>query len=286
MKTFYQYITEATAEKDQAFIDEAEFVFQKLLEDCHTNKQKNYFTDTTSDPPRYGVNLGTVTANKLYDNIYVVFAEKNLKTQGVFARIKGTQTQSLGLFYLQPIDYKANSPVWSAFVRDYKQIRTTFIHEFIHFLDYTRMGSDRWSAAVSGTTNSFSTKVNPTIYYNQPLEFNAFYQQGAATIQGTIKSLFMEMSDDIGYIKTFIEKYKEMFSNNFNDFYNFSLKMNVFEKGYIQALTAKNKKKLMSRYYSLYTDILSPKLNKLKVMVQQYDGQSTKNISDSKRTES
>jgi len=273
MKSFSQYITEATAERDQSFLDEAEFVFQKVVEDLYKHQLKNYFSDEIEGVRRYATDLGTATENKLYDNVYLVFAPTAKDKRGIFVKIKGTDKKTIALFCLEKKDFATDNPVWSAMSTQYAHLRVTFIHEFIHYLDSTRIGDQRWSA-ITKAANVFSGKINPRTYYNQPLEFNAFYQQGISRIEGTIKLLFSDFGEDPkDTIKKIETTYKPLFTTNFNDFYKFSIENNVFQKDFIQNLTDKNKKKLMSRYYGLFKDMIQPKLNKLKLMADQYERQ-------------
>lgn len=276
MKTFKQYITEATASRDQAFIDEAEFVFQKLIEDNYRYKLKNYFSDTdkfTKETKKFVVCVGTVTKNHIYDDLYVVFSPETEKSRGLYVKVSPT-ARTIALNVLNDEDRLQKNPVFSALSRDYSNIRLTFIHEFIHYLDSTRIGNERWDSIVKSKTNMYLAKSNTQIYFNQPLEFNAYYQQGIAKLEGFIKYLFVRFGEGPEKVRQEIEKEKErLFADNFNDFLKFSLEQNIFPKAYYDSLTEKNKKKLMSRYYGMYKDIVKPKLEKLELMMDNYERQ-------------
>lgn len=107
-------------------------------------------------------------------------------------------------------------------------IKDSFIHEFIHYLDFKRSG--------------YSSKVinlkNYNDYYNDASEFNAYYQESVNFI---IDILENEETN---------EQFKKKF-NNFNDFYLWMIS-NVFDKDFIKNLNEKYKKKLKKRTYNVY----------------------------------
>lgn len=115
--------------------------------------------------------------------------------------------------------------------------KDSFIHEFIHYLDYTRIKNKNYK-----TNLNPNTKVED--YYNSPLELNAYYQEAASYI--------VKLFDDN---ESILIKFREKYSNDFNKFRDWMFE-NVFEKDFIRNLTPKSKEKIIKRIYNIYEKYL------------------------------
>jgi hypothetical protein len=112
-------------------------------------------------------------------------------------------------------------------------LKDSFIHEFIHYLDFKRS---------KGHRPDFDDKTTISDYYNEPTEYNAYYQEAANVFVNLLKD------DDI------LSKIKEKY-DNFEDFSKWMME-NVFDKHFIKNLNEKNKRKLKKRIYNIYSEFL------------------------------
>lgn len=262
MKSFRKYLKE-DADKDHAFVEEADHVWKKLITDLHINKLKNYFWN--KEKTNFGINIGTVTGSKLYDSLFVAFFAKDKSQTGGFAKTKSAGYETITLYALSDEDLKEKNPVYSALEKNYQAIASSFTHEFIHYLDSSRISDDRWENIVTGMINKNVHSGDLRVYYNQPLEFNAFTQEGFAKAESFISSLFKKLLDKPNELQSLVTgKLAALFSDDFNDVWNFSIDSGIFSTNFINNLTDQNRKRLMSRYYSLYKQVIKPKLLKLR----------------------
>ena len=118
--------------------------------------------------------------------------------------------------------------------------KKTFVHEFIHYLDYKR-GDTR-----QNTAKLLRTKGEKA-YYNTPGEFNAYFQEGEQEVEDLFKAI-AKVKLSAGHS----DKLKEMLSD-IEIFKNWVvLKSNMFSKDWYNSLELKWKKKFMKRLYTLY----------------------------------
>lgn len=219
-----EYLNEATVENDKYYYDIADEFYDKMIIELNNNNFINQndgnilfkaseinlnfsdllilFTnyDTTKTKPAFG--------NNTFKGGYVFGTYKHYKVI-VINNLKNDKIPSKGI------------------------LKNSFIHEFIHYLDFKRS---------KGYKPNFNDKTTISDYYNSPTEYNAYYQEAANYIVNIFKD------DNI------LSKFKEKF-NNFETFYKWMVE-NVFDKDYIKNLNDKNKTKLKKRVYNIYSDYL------------------------------
>jgi len=126
----------------------------------------------------------------------------------------------------------------------FSSLKQEFVHEFIHYLDYKRIKEK------SGVENVGSAKLllsgGAKAYYNSPIEFNAFYQDGISSTETTLINL-KNSGTKVGQ-----DKFYEIIKN-FNNFKNFAIKN--FDRGFIKYLDVNNTRKLNKRLYNVFIDL-------------------------------
>jgi len=164
--------------------------------------------------------------NTNYKDLLIVFTKQNTdKTKPVFGNFKGGY--SFGTFKQYKVIVINN-------LREDKTpnkgiLKDSFVHEFIHYLDYKRS---------KGYSPKFTNKTTEIEYYNSPTEYNAYYQEAASYISNLLK--------DKNLSNKFIEKFK-----TYEKFYNWMLE-NAFDKHYISNLNDLNIKKIKKRVYNIW----------------------------------
>lgn len=142
-----------------------------------------------------------------------------------------------------------------------EKLRDTFVHEFIHHLDAIRMGSARWDKVLNSypqpgaeaDRDSYEEK-----YFNNPIEFNAFYQQSIDKLDVWLDDIVTERDkldlSDIGAVSEFKKKIE---FKTFDMFYDFVVD-EFFPQEMIGALTTEYREKLKSRLYQHWTKFAFP----------------------------
>ncbi len=133
------------------------------------------------------------------------------------------------------------------------------VHEFIHVMDYRR-GYDKHRNNL--IRQGILPKKDINSYYNSPIEFNAYYQQGIYEIMNklTIKAI----------------SNKEINSNSFNNISYQSFKRLYdmwFNSSWMTTLTPENKKKFDRRFYKFYELVKNkwPDMNYIQDVIMEYE---------------
>jgi len=231
----------------------------KAMKVLITQHQYNYFMlyEATLEMDRYYYNL----ADDFYDKMIIELEKKNYVYQNgdiIFAadKIEDDYYDLLILFTskgknITQFEEEAKSDYYIGSYRNYRVIvinnlkedrnpskgiiRKSFIHEFIHYLDYKR----------SKYKGGISKLKSLEKYYNDPLEFNAYYQESATYLakmfeDEKIRSLHLKIFD------------------TFDKFYKWALDK-VFNKDFIKYLNETNRRKLINRLYNIYSHYLIEK---------------------------
>lgn len=92
---------------------------------------------------------------------------------------------------------KAMDPWVKSFEVELRKVRSTFVHEFIHFLD-----DMRYSKATPGnisrgiTVSSDTTDTEKKAYYTSDAEWNAYFQSAAESIEDALSSYLIAATSD------------------------------------------------------------------------------------------
>ena len=124
----------------------------------------------------------------------------------------------------------------------YKLDFSHLIHEFVHVIDYRRgYINHRDNLIKTGKDKDIGDDRNQ--YYNSPIEFNGYYQQGVYEIMNKLT------------IKAMNPQYRELNPNGFKDIsYKSFKRLNDmwFDPKWLAALTSENKRRFDRRFYKFY----------------------------------
>lgn len=118
-----------------------------------------------------------------------------------------------------------------------QKLRSTFIHEFIHWIDYNR--SNKKIFKKDRNNDPRSSLTNFTKYISSPGEFNAWFQAAAELIDTTYRD------------KSKSKKIGETL-NTFESFKNYWMKILINQMKYSDS---NYRTKLLKRLYTLYVDL-------------------------------
>jgi pterin-4a-carbinolamine dehydratase len=170
-------------------------------------------------------------------NIGFGYDPKRPGTKGLMMS-KHPQLLDSTYYVLGMVDYDPSHEVDVAYSISW----SSMIHEIIHFFDYRRgleaVAKQRSAKGADGKTYKGQTAEE---YYNNPVEFNAHYQQGVAHIDAAMA----RMKDEY---KTEVLKSFGNFARRF---------MPEMPKNFFLALNDEYTKKLNRRFYRLYHHYVS-----------------------------
>lgn len=188
------------------------------------------------------VNLGELLGNQALEELDLSFVKEDpTKRTGSF-KIKPIPTIELNVG-ADAGDLKKQAPAILQRMRD------TFVHEFVHFLDFTRMGArgpkvfGQQAAAQKGGEEAERNKR----YVNSPMEFNAFFQQGIGNIENYLKSLPPESRLKVA---------TKIIGSTPNEFMKRISDLPWFRDQFLKNLNDKNKTKFMKRIAQAHTEIM------------------------------
>jgi len=107
-----------------------------------------------------------------------------------------------------------------------------FIHEVIHYLDSLRM-----TTAPSGKSKEVPSVMAD--YYNSPVEFNAYYQEGISKLDGYLANELIRVRIYNNLDMTFEEFYEKV-------------KKSIFDFEFIDSLNQRNERALIKRLYDFF----------------------------------
>lgn len=115
-----------------------------------------------------------------------------------------------------------------------RNYRVAFIHEFTHWLDFERVGAP-----------TSSSDKSTQDYYNDPLEFNAYFQESIHDFEHHLKKFLSSNINSrnwaLSNLKTF-PKFLKLFQN-------------FVEKRFIDNLTSSTDKRIKKRLYKYWYDL-------------------------------
>lgn len=214
-------LNEATASADKAFYDEADRFYEKMIIELN-NANYTHLKDNS-------ILFEASNIDSAYDDLWISFIDYNSNSNQMPF---GNNTLKGGYAFASTSRHKViiipnlkedKDPTWIS--------KDSFIHEFIHYLDYVRS---------KGKFKEFNQNTTISDYYNSPSEYNAYYQEAANYLVNLLKDEMV------------LNKIKEKYPT-FDGFYKFMLD-NVFSKRFIANLNDKNILKLKKRVYNIYSE--------------------------------
>jgi hypothetical protein len=169
MKTLKEILVEKE-EVDIQFRQEAESFYNDLISYLKSKKDKDmkpvdqgYFKQSFVLPAH--------AINKKYEDLILVFASSTRFTnfKAAFGRDSGKGWMVLPVL-------KKGGTYDAGVLPGLQKSKSTIIHEFIHYLDSMRYKGDYEKA----TTSMAKGPPNSKDYYNNPQEYNAYYQQAVS----------------------------------------------------------------------------------------------------------
>ena len=221
--TIIEYINEATVQTDK-YYDIADEFYEKMINELNEN---NFINQKDGN-----ILFKASEINLNYSDLLIIFTNYDTtKTKPTFGDNTFKGGYSFGTYKHYKVivinNLKADKiPSRGIF-------KSSFIHEFIHYLDFKRS---------NGYKPNFNDKTTISDYYNSPTEYNAYYQEAATYIANLFK--------DQSILAKFKEKYKD-----FESFYKWMVE-NVLDKDYIKNLNVKNILKIKKRIYNIYSEFL------------------------------
>ncbi len=223
-ETIRECLNEATVQNDKYYYDIAEEFYEKMIIELNNN---NFINQNDGN-----ILFKASEINLDYRDLLIIFTSYNTeKTKPPFGNDTLKSYYSFG-------SYKEYKVIVISNLK-YDKIpskgisKESFIHEFIHYLDFKRS---------KGFKPNFDDKTTISDYYNSPTEYNAYYQEAATYIVNLFK--------DMDILNKFKEKYE-----TFDKFLKWMLE-NVFDKDFIKNLNDKNKRKIKKRIYNIYSEFL------------------------------
>jgi len=156
--------------------------------------------------------------------------------------------------------------------------KSTFIHEFTHYLDSKRIGLEKWhNLEYGGSWDDEGVFHGDEKYYNSAHEYNAFYQGLVSRIDSYIASEKRKAKKAIE--KFYVGDYNQgveirerdlrnvefeifgTFGQNAHDFINTIAKQ--ITGYYLKQLNPKMKKKMLARLYGYYDEVIAPQKEEL-----------------------
>lgn len=212
---------------------------------------------TDLDFPKAGktitsVDLGELLKDPELEDLQVWFVARdeneNASRRGVFVNKVKSGAKRIELYYDIPHDAmaKVTPDVWKSIVlkkapQMFDQLNEIFWHEFVHYMDMKRMGPSSQRAAFA-KVNALGGVSNPKKYFNDPVEYNAFVQQGLTRVE-----------DHLSKVGSWVDAQK-LIGKNPTEFYRLVLR--VLSPGMKQVLDDKFKNKLKKRVAQMWNDTM------------------------------
>ncbi len=207
-------LIEASYQTDKEFRDIATSAFDKVV-DAIKNKRYQTLTDGSF----------LLDGSEIGENLSILLVPTS-KESSLGANYSG----GLGTYKGKPILVLTNvgSDVNTMHNKIKKDI---FVHEFIHYLDKNRHKDKSYKPNINSVEE----------YYNNPSEFNAFYQDGIRFI------------DDMLRNPAISGKFKEKFSD-FQSFYDWINNGTYFDREFLKNMNEETKKKFQKRLYTVWNE--------------------------------
>lgn len=226
-----EILKEANPVRDRAYV--------KIARDVHKNVQKwlkdkeeQDFFSRSKQFAGFAIGLDKIPGiKKQYHNVLLILGSSKKKPSGGIGDIKIKNYRHVIVNNVLISDYNLKHA-------DTRFRKDVFIHEFIHYLDTFRDKGKK-----TGSADKFRSGGDSE-YYNDESEFNAFYQEGLASLIGIFDG-FVDMKID-----HLLDRY---FDGDFKQFKKHAI--SFFNQDFVSELNNKNEKKFLKRLYQSYTDL-------------------------------
>lgn len=217
-------------------------IFDKLHSSLKNIKVQDLEIPKTGQDPIASVNVGELLGDEQLKDLDIWFCAKSKeeaqRTRGKFVNGKAKKRIELNVEVpvknIEPEKWKKILAKNADVVLD--RSKEVFWHEFTHYSDLKRIGSNKaYNRSVKATKSR-----NFDMYYNDPLEYNAFLQQGFAKLEN-----FLNLATK--------EEAHRILGDHADHFYKIVLK--VLPKDMEKHLTPEFKNKIKKRAYQMWKDV-------------------------------
>jgi len=249
----------------QHAVDVYERIFEALGGDL-----KGKFKQSPGTSNSVTVNIGELIGDKDLENLNLRFVEGSTRAQSDTEKSVGSNFRAKASFKGSVIGGKhsiqlhvpgagfTQDPIgWKKFVEKnaksmFKRFENGFfIHEFIHYVDFLRIHPDD----IEKKSKAFyKSKKGNKSYYNDPLELNAYIQQGLGRLEHHLRSLTGKHPEGSSGQRVEKLKVRALIGKSPNEFYTKVL--SVLPEGFAENLTDANKNKLKKRAAQMWTDTM------------------------------
>lgn len=241
-------LMEADPKRDAAYRKEAVAFLKKLRRELHDQG----FIDDLMDmaqPKRGGYALPADWIDKRYRGLLIMLVPKTMQpSSNAPGRVVAGGFGSMSNWKVIQLPV-LKAPMDLGYVST--RIDTgVFVHEFIHYLDNERGGGFLLNPKTKGSKEHLKGGGESS-YYNDPGEFNAYYQEGARSVEAVVRSAMDMRRSSVGRQKVINSMLGGMKSAQ--SFSRAALKR--FNQDFVGNLNPKYRKKLMARLAGLYSHL-------------------------------
>lgn len=191
----------------------------------------------------FDVDVGRFTKAISYKKLVIRFIDRDTWNEQGVGYFEEGKPSIIGLPWI--VRAKGNQGV-KLFVTNPNEEQTSdLIHEIIHFFDMQR----RKGKGVDVSYREDAPLEDPEKYYNDPMEFNAFFQTAASIIRQTAEEDLADLEGD-----ELEEQWVDWLG--WDSFEGFSIGAEqVFDQDFLNHLNPKYKRKLDKRLYQLWVEL-------------------------------
>lgn len=165
------------------------------------------------------------------DDLFVMYVPVGAKGEGISGGL-GVHGPSGKNVLVLPV---LKGP-WDTTWIDTRTDKSLVVHEMVHFFDPGR-----------GKGKSVDPR-RAEAYYNHPSEWNAYWQEGASSVEGMANNKMLHTQD----------RWEKVFGDgSFRDFRVKMFRMKAWNQDFVKNLNVKNRKKFEKRLYQLWQGIMA-----------------------------